>query len=358
MAIHVLHPAPEQLAYTFGGTQPLISIDPGDIVEVFTEDCFGGQVTSADQIASQVVVSEQLDSVSGPIYVNGAEVGDLLAVHFVSIRPARDFAISAIFPGFGALGATNETAMLHEPLEERTWRYDIDVDHWTATFRAHNSDFTATFPLDPMHGVIGVAPAGHEARLATTPSYYGGNMDSPELRAGTTVYFPVSVPGALLALGDGHARQGEGEIIGSGLESAMNTVIAVELVKGRAPAWPRYENDEYLMSAGSVRPLDDALRISQKDMVEWVAELTGMDLLDSYQFVSQTVLTPVANMVDPNFTVVAKLAKAYLGEKAQSVYGGVHARLSALAKDYLESHAQPPSVKQPRGRFVWPTHSA
>jgi len=190
-------------------------------------------------------------------------------------------------------------------------------------------------PLDPMHGVIGVAPAGGEARLTVTPSTWGGNMDSPELRAGTTVYLPVSVPGAQLALGDGHARQGEGEIVGCGLECAMDTVIAVDVIKGAAPNWPRFEDTEYLMSTGSVRPLDDALRIAQTDMVHWVSELTGMDLLDSYQLVSQVVLTPVANMVDPNYTVVAKVPKKYLGPKAQGVYGGVHARLAAAAAKYL-----------------------
>ena len=335
MNIHKLNPAKNELAYTFGGVGPLISIEPGDIVEVFSEDCFGGQITGEDQIPSQVVKAEELDSVSGPIEVVGAEPGDLLAVHFVAITPARPHAISASFPGFGALGSTNETAMLHTPLEERVWFYDLDLDSWTATFRARNSDFTAVLPLDPMHGVIGVAPGGGEARLAVTPSYWGGNMDSPELRAGTTVYLPVSVPGAMLSLGDGHARQGEGEIIGSGLESAMNTVIAVSVVKGRASAWPRYENAEYLMSAGSVRPLDDALRIAEKDMVEWIAELTGMDLIDSYQFVSQAVLTPVANMVDPNFTVVAKVPKALLGGVGLPVYGGVHDQLVALGAEYL-----------------------
>jgi len=330
--IHSLNPTREQLAYTFGGYPPLLTIDPGDIVEVFCEDCFGGQITADDQIPTETVNSDELDSVSGPIFVNGAEPGDMLAVHFVSITPARNFAVSGCVPGFGALAATN---LLNEPLKEQVWLYAIDVDKWEATFRAKSSDFSVKLPLDPMHGVIGVAPAGREARLAVVPDYYGGNMDSPELRAGTTVYFPVSVPGALLALGDGHARQGEGEIIGCGLESAMNTVIAVDVVKGQAPAWPRFEDDEYLMSAGSVRPLDDAMRIAQKDMVLWVAELTGMDLMDSYQLVSQIVLTPVANMVDPNYTVVAKVPKKYLGPGAKTVYGGMHAKLGAVAREYL-----------------------
>jgi acetamidase/formamidase len=334
MAVHRLHPTAAEVAYTFGGVAPLLRIAAGDLVEVFTEDCFGGQVTNQDQVPSQTIAADQVDGVSGPIFVESAEPGDLLAVHFVSITPARDHAISASFPGFGALGTTNETAMLHEPLDERVWFYHIDLDRWEATFRARRSDFTAQLPLDPMHGVIGVAPGSGEVRSAVVPSYYGGNMDSPELRAGTTVYLPVSVPGALLALGDGHARQGEAEIIGSGLECAMNTVIAVDVVKGAAPSWPRFENDEFIMSTGSVRPLDDALRIAQKDMVSWVCDLTGMDALDSYQFVSQTVLTPVANMVDPNYTVVAKLAKRFLGASGAGLYGGVHARLSAIGRSY------------------------
>ncbi|MDR0284754.1 MAG: acetamidase/formamidase family protein, partial [Propionibacteriaceae bacterium] len=227
MTIHSLRPAHDQLAYTFGGVAPLITVGPGDLVEVFTEDCFGGRVTSPGQIASEVVRDDELDSVSGPIFVTGAEPGDVLAVHLVSIRPARPHAISASFPGFGALGTTQQTAMLHDPLEERLWFYDLDLDAWTATFRARLSDFAAVLPLDPMMGTIGVAPGSGEARLTVTPSTYGGNMDSPEVRAGTTLYFPVNVPGALLGLGDGHARQGEAEIIGSGLECAMEVVLAV-----------------------------------------------------------------------------------------------------------------------------------
>jgi len=335
MNIHTLNPTHDQLAYTFGGYDPLLTIDAGDIVQVFSEDCFGGQVTSPDQVPSETIAADEVDSVSGPIYVQGAEPGDLLAVHFVSVRPAGPHAVSASFPGFGALATTAETAMLNDPLEERVWFYDIDLPSWTATFKARKSDFTVKLPLDPFHGVVGVAPGGREARLAVTPSYWGGNMDSPELRAGTTLYLPVSVPGALLALGDGHARQGEGEIIGCGLECAMNTVIAVDVIKGRASSWPRYESDEYLMSAGSVRPLDDAMRIAQKDMVEWVAELTGMDLMDSYQLVSQIVLTPVANMVDPNFTIVAKVPKKFLNGCGDAVYDGAHAKLAKVAADYL-----------------------
>ncbi|MEO6944268.1 MAG: acetamidase/formamidase family protein [Lacisediminihabitans sp.] len=336
MKVHELHPRPEEFSYVFGGRRPLLGVKPGDVIEVSTEDCFGGQVTSANDLPSEAVQFDKLNPVSGPIEVDGAEPGDLLAVHFISIVPARDYAISATFPHFGALTSTHETMTLQPPLEERVWFYDIDVEAWTATFSARNSDHRLVMPLDPMHGTVGVAPASDEVRLVVTPSTYGGNMDTPELRAGTTLYLPVNVAGAMLSLGDGHARQGEGEVCGTGLESAMNTVISVDLIKGAAPAWPRLENDDYLMCTGSIRPLEDAYRISQHELVTWTSELTGLDTLDAYQVVSQLGLAPAANVCDPNYTMVAKLPTWAL--QGRSVYGGVHAKLRATADEYRQSH--------------------
>lgn len=336
MSIHELRPAATDYAYVFGGTEPKLQIRSGDIVEVSTEDCFGGRVRSAQDRPSEVCDFEKLNPVSGPIAVEGAEPGDMLAVHIIDIRPSRPSAVSVTFPYFGALTSSHETATLQQPLEERVWFYDLDLDRWTAHFRAHTSEYELELPLDPMHGVVGVAPSGGEVRLVVTPSSHGGNMDSPEVRRGTTLYLPVNVAGAMLALGDGHARQGEGEVIGTGLECAMNSVIAVELVKAAAPAWPRYENDDFVMSTGSVRPLEDAFRLSQKDLVEWTASLTGMDLLDAYQLVSQLGLAPAANVCDPNYTMVAKLPKWALRDA--EAYGGAHRRLRAAADAYRTDH--------------------
>ena len=181
-----------------------------------------------------------------------------------------------------------------------------------------------------MHGTVGVAPAGGEVRSALVPDAFGGNMDTPEMRAGTTCYLGVNVPGALLSLGDGHARQGEGETCGVAVECAMNTVLIVDLIKGRLgpTPWPRLENDGYIMSAGSARPLEDAFRIAQHDMVTWVAALCGLDPLDAYQFVTQAVESPLANVCDTNYTSIAKMPKRYLPKPA---YDGVHAHLRELA---------------------------
>jgi acetamidase/formamidase len=157
-------------------------------------------------------------------------------------------------------------------------------------------------------------------------------MDTPEMRAGVTCYLGVNVDGALLSLGDGHARQGEGETCGVAVECAMNTVLVVDLIKGVPCPWPRLESDTHIMSAGSARPLEDAFRIAQHDMVTWVAGLCGLDPLDAYQLVTQAVESPLANVCDTNYTSIAKMPKRYLSPGG--AMDGAHARLRGLARDY------------------------
>jgi acetamidase/formamidase len=330
-----LRPTPEQYAYVFGGREPLLTVEPGTIVELSTEDCFAGNVRGVDDLPSQVCTFPFLNPVTGPIAVVGAEPGDTLAVHFAEIVPARDWAVSTTFPLFGALTATHATAMLHEPLEERVWMYDVDVAAGTCRFRARRSDFSVELPLDPMHGTVGVAPAASEVLMSITPAAHGGNMDTPETRAGTTAYFGVNVEGGMLSIGDGHARQGEGEVCGTAVEAAMNTVIVVDLVKGGAPLSPRLENDDHLMTTGSARPLEDAYRMSQSDLVGWVGMLLGLEQLDAYQLVSQAGLAPAGNVCDTNYTMVGKVPKSLLG--GASAYDGTHARLREIGKRHLAS---------------------
>jgi acetamidase/formamidase len=181
-----------------------------------------------------------------------------------------------------------------------------------------------------MHGTAGVAPAAFETRMTIVPDVHGGNMDTPELRAGVTAYFGVNVPGALFALGDGHCRQGDGEVCGTGIESAMNTVVILDVVKGVVTPTPRFETDDALMSAGSARPLEDAYRMSQHDLVTWTSAMTGLDTLDAYQLISQAGTAPVGNVCDPNYTMLAKLEKKYLGPA--TAYDGMHARLRETAR--------------------------
>ncbi len=333
--VRSLRPTPDQYAYAFGGHEPLLTVAPGTVVELSTEDCFAGNVRSVDDLPSEVCTFPFLNPVTGPIAVEGAEPGDTLAVHFAEITPARDWAASSTFPHFGALTATHATAMLHPALEERVWIYDLDRAAGTCTFRARRCDVVVELPLDPMHGTVGVAPAAGEVLMSITPAAHGGNMDTPEMRAGVTAYFPVNVPGAMLSIGDGHARQGEGEVCGTAVEAAMSTVVVLDLVKGQAPVSPRIESDDFLMTTGSARPLEDAYRMSQLDLVGWTGMLLGLDELDAYQLVSQAGLAPAGNVVDTSYTMVAKLPKALLG--AVTAYDGVHDRLRAVGADHLRT---------------------
>ncbi|CAA0108179.1 Acetamidase [Mycolicibacterium vanbaalenii] len=318
-------PSREQYVWTFGGAEPVMEVAPGTVLRLWTEDAFAGRVTSPDDKPSQVLNPKELNPQTGPFYVTGAEPGDTLALHVVSLTPARDWAASTTIPLFGALTGTDRTAGLQTPLKELTWIYAVDRAASTAVFTAHESDFELTFPLAPMLGTVGVAPALREVRTTLVPDYFGGNMDTPELRAGTTVYLGVNVEGALFSIGDGHYRQGEGETCGTALEGAMDVTLIVDLIKGHAPAWPRFEHDDALLTVGSARPLEDAWRCSQVEMVRWLVELYALGELDAYQLCSQLCLSPLANVVDVNYSAVTKIPKVLLPEA--SPFSGMHTSL-------------------------------
>ena len=327
-------PVPEDFAWTFGGVQPVHTVRPGTVLELWTEDCFAGKVRSKNDLVSVVCDFPFLNPQTGPFHVEGAVPGDTLAVHFISIEPSRDWAASTTVPLFGALTSTHLTATLQPPLPELVWMWQLDRAARTTRFTALDSAFTVDLPMDPMHGTVGVAPANLEVRSALVPDAHGGNMDTPEMRAGTTCFLGVNVEGALFSLGDGHARQGEGETCGVAVECAMDTVVVIDLIRGRATPWPRLESDTHVMSVGSARPLEDAFRIAQADLVQWVADDHGLSLMDAYQLVSQAVESPLANVCDTNYTSVAKLRKQWLPTRTGSL-AGVHDRLRDVGRDYL-----------------------
>ena len=326
-------PEPSEFAWTFGGVGPVRSVRPESVLELCTEDAFGGKVRTPNDLVSKVIEFPFVNPQTGPFFVEGAEPGDTLALHFVSIEPSRDWGASSTIPLFGSLTSTTRTRTLQEPLPEVIWIYEVDAKRRTVTFQSAGGGYAVELPLDPMLGTVGVAPAAFEARSSLVPDAYGGNMDTPGMRAGTTCYLGVNVEGALFSIGDGHCRQGEGEACGVAVEAAMDTVLIVDVFKGAATPWPRLENDEYIMSTGSARPLEDAFRISQVDLVEWIAHEFGLDVLDAYQLLTQTSETPVANVVDPNYTFVSKIRKKYL--PARAVYGGLHNRLREMGRAYL-----------------------
>ena len=308
----VYRPAHEELKYTFGGAAPARRIKPGTRIVSWTEDCYDGAVTKQGQMPSKVQLPGHDNPQTGPFYVEGAEPGDTLAIHIEKLEPARDYGISSSFPGFGALNGTDRTAMLHGDFPETVWFYQVDRVKGVARTRSQDGKLSWEVPLAPFLGCLGVAPPGGEVRSTIVPDNFGGNMDCPEVRAGNTVYLGVRVPGALLSFGDGHFAMGDGEIIGTAVEGAMNVELTVDLVKKRETPWPRIENAQWMMSVGASRPLEDAARIAFKDMVAWVREKTGLSEMDAYEFVSQTARAPIVEMVDPQYTVLVKNEKSRL----------------------------------------------
>jgi acetamidase/formamidase len=317
VAEHTIEPTADNIAYAFGGRAPVADVVPGEPFRLRTLDCFGGNVRSVDDLPSQVCQFPYLNPVTGPVRVAGANPGDTLAVHIVSLTPTSTTGFSSTFPHFGALTTTATTAMLHPALEERVWQYDIDLAAGTVRYTARSSDYQVDLPLDPMLGTIGVAPAAGEVRMSIVPDVHGGNLDVPDVRAGTTLYLGVNVDGALLAVGDGHARQGDGELCGVAVEIPITTT-----------AVPRLESDTHLMSIGVAKPLEDAYRMGHRDLVAHVAELTGLDDLDAYQLVSQAGQARPGNVVDPNHTMLAAIDKTYL--RGAHPYGGAHGALRAV----------------------------
>src|SRR5437016_3244896 len=167
-------------------------------------------------------------------------------------------------------------------------------------------------PLRPMLGCVGIAPARKEAHVATEPGPWGGNMDYNGLNAGVKLMLPVNEPGALLFVGDGHARQGEGEVAGTGLETSMDVDFTVDVIKKKAIGWPRLETDTHVMVLGSARPLLEAFQHATTELQKWLMADYGMTERGAQILMGQATEYEIANVVDPNFTVVAKIRKALL----------------------------------------------
>jgi amidase len=249
----------------------------------------------------------------GPIYVEGATTRDVLVVRILRVRPNTDLAASQLYGDFGGLASDDRVRMLNDPIPARRYLWRLDRERMTGTTELPDSrQRTFTVDLRPMLGRLAVAPRGQEAFSGLWPGNFGGNMDAVELVEGATVYLPIFHDGAYFYFGDGHARQGEGEVAGTGLETSMDVTLQIDVIRGRTIDWPRIENDEYIMVAGSGRPLIDAYRLAHIELIEWLTEDYGFGRWDAYQVVGQVGVSTVANIVDPAYTVIAKFPKRFL----------------------------------------------
>jgi acetamidase/formamidase len=291
---------------TFAVRPPILRIKPGDTVETQTFSRSGDYYTpdKAGPWPGEV----------GPFFIEGAEPGDTLIVRILKLAPNRDVAISSVAPnGISGVAGDNRTRMLNEPLPARRFVWRLDRQRNIGILDLPNSKSKRIeVPLRPMLGRVAVAPAGEEAWGGLWPGDFGGNLDASDVTTGATIHLPVFHPGALFYFGDFHALQGDGEIVGSGLESTADVTFQFELAKGKRIRWPRIENDEHIMVAGSVRPLIDALRIAYVELIDWLVAEYGFEKMEAYQVASQVGVVRVANVVDPNYTVIAKFPKRLL----------------------------------------------
>ena len=263
---------------TFAVRPPVLTVKPGDVLE--SETLWGEWYERA---------GGKWPGEVGPIAIEGAEPGDTLVVEVLKVRPNRDSAVSTQGGRFGALVPDGGTAFLNQDFPRGRYVWRLDRERMTGTVDLPGSSLKqATVPLRPMLGRVATAPEGGEAFDGLWPGRFGGNMDAADVREGTAVHLPVFHPGALFYFGDGHALQGDAEVCGSGLETSMEVAFRFELRKKRTIAWPRLEDAEHLMVAGSARPLSDALRIAFVELIGWLVAEPGFAKDAAYQLVSQT----------------------------------------------------------------------
>jgi len=249
----------------------------------------------------------------GPFYIEGATTNDILVIKIHRVRPNHDIAAAQIYSDFGGLATESRVRMLNDPIKPRRYIWKLDRVRNTATTDLPDSRMKKIeIDLQPMLGRIAVAPRGEEAFSGIWPGNFGGNMDAPEIKEGTTVYLPIFHDGAYFYFGDGHARQGHGEVAGTGLETSMDVVLEIDLIKGKTIDWPRLETKDHIMVVGSARPLMDAFRLAHVELIEWLAEDYGFGKLDAYALLGQVGESSIANVVDPLYSVVAKFPKRFL----------------------------------------------
>ena len=282
---------------------PVISVPSGSVIEAFTHEASGGQV-NIDSVVGDLADLDmsKIHTLTGPVYVEGAEPGDVLAVRLIEIE-SGDWGWMSIRPTMGFLaGELDVTAM--------------------KTFALNKAENTVEFadgihiPLEPFAGVMGVAPDTDEMLSTIPPRANGGNMDDPNLVAGTTVYFPVFVPGALFSIGDTHATQGLGEVSGTAIEAPMRIVYEIRVIKGgRSIPEPQYETDAYYATTGFATTIDEAARKATRFMIDYLVEVRGLSRGDAYMLCSLAGDLMIAEVVDrPHMLVTMHMPKSIFGE--------------------------------------------
>jgi acetamidase/formamidase len=292
--------------------EPVLRVEPGAVVEAFTQEASAGQLSPASTAGDVAELDfGPIHPLTGPVYVEGAEPGDLLAVTLHRVE-VGDWGWSAVVPGFGFLADEFEGPYLK-------------------TYRFEEGDSTARFsdrievPLRPFPGVVGVAPDTDSLLSTVPPRRNGGNMDDRDLVEGSTVYLPVLVEGGLLSVGDGHAAQGDGEVSGTAIEAPLRIVYEVELIEdpGFELPSPQYVNERGYFVTGFAETIDEAARNATRAAVGYLVRRQGLERTEAYVLASTAGNLKIAEAVDvPHMLVTMHLPRGVLPEAPALAAGG------------------------------------
>jgi acetamidase/formamidase len=301
---------PEAFNYVWdNAAAPAIEVESGDSVQLHARDASDEQIhrtSTADDVAN--IDFSHVNPVSGPVFVKGARPGDALAVEVLELRPC-DWGWTALIPGFGLLADEYP-----EP-----WLRISQIDPGSATVRFSDR---VSLPLRPFPGTIGIAPAEPGTYPILPPTRWGGNLDTKHLTEGTTLYLPVGVEGALLSLGDTHAAQGDGEVCGTAVESAMDVIVRISIRRDLTIAAPQIDlpavtqqiPPNYHVCTGIGPDLIEAARDATRAMIEHLGEQHGIERREAYALASVACDLRIHEVVDtPNWVVGSFLPDTIFG---------------------------------------------
>ena len=298
--IHVFQP--DKYYLSIGSHSPALEINNGDTVTTTTVDAGGFDKNG-------VSVSERGNPQTGPIYVIGASPGDVLAVRFNKKWPNRDHGFCRPKIAANVLEPGHEAGV--DDLD--TFNFILDFESATAKIEnPSNALKNLSVPIRPMIGCFGVAPDRGQSISTATSGPYGGNMDYRGFKTGVTAYLPVFVEGALFHIGDGHAWQSDGEILGTGIEISMDVSFTLTVIPKVEILWPRGQDQNFIFTAGNMRPLDQALQHCNSEMLRWLTEDYEMLLPDANILMGTYVEYDVGNVFDPAYTMICKIPKSVL----------------------------------------------
>jgi acetamidase/formamidase len=310
---HVLKPTPKTVAYGYysATAPPVMRVKSGDTVEIqtlitSTPPRLEGAGVKPEQVEASLreIVATVTDKgpgghiLTGPIYVEGAEIGDTLEVRIQSIKLAIPYAYTAFRPGSGFLPEDFKTAKMKIiPLDEKLMigRFDDGIE----------------IPLRPFFGSMGVAPPESMGRISSAPpGIHAGNLDNKELVAGTTLFIPIHARGALFEVGDGHAAQGNGEVCITALETSLVGKFQLIVRKGMKLRWPRAETPTAFMTMGIDKDLTEATKIAVREMIDFLANEKKLSRDDAYMLASVAADVSITQLVDGTVGVHVMIPKA------------------------------------------------